>query len=92
MARLNVYLPDGLARRAREAGLNVSVVAQEALESQLAARDTNAWLDNPSEESRLRATQRDFQAIWGEVDDEADRRADRVVRRLAGPPRDRGDA
>ncbi len=32
MARVNVYLPDELAREARAAGLNISRVAQEALE------------------------------------------------------------
>ena len=33
MARVNIYLPDDLARRAREADLNVSGIAQEALEA-----------------------------------------------------------
>ncbi len=46
MARVNVYLPDPLARAVREAGINVSRVAQEALAGALAARDTDAWLDD----------------------------------------------
>jgi post-segregation antitoxin (ccd killing protein) len=46
MARVNVYLPDNLAAAAREAGLNVSGIAQEALKSALAARDTDQWLDS----------------------------------------------
>jgi post-segregation antitoxin (ccd killing protein) len=45
MARVNVYLPDELAARARDAGLNVSGVTQEALEQALALKDTDRWLD-----------------------------------------------
>jgi post-segregation antitoxin (ccd killing protein) len=45
MARVNIYLPDDLASRAREAGLNVSAVAQEALERELRIRDLDTWLD-----------------------------------------------
>jgi post-segregation antitoxin (ccd killing protein) len=46
MARVNVYLPDELAERARAAGLNVSGVAQEALRHALAGEDTDHWLDH----------------------------------------------
>ncbi|HDK45286.1 MAG TPA: antitoxin [Actinobacteria bacterium] len=53
MARVNVYLPDELAERAKTAGLNVSNLTQEALRSALAARRTDDWLDDIS---RLRAT------------------------------------
>jgi len=45
MARVNVYLPDELAREARAAGLNISRVAQEALSSTLAHDETDRWLD-----------------------------------------------
>jgi post-segregation antitoxin (ccd killing protein) len=45
MARVNVYLPDDLAREARDAGLNISRVAQEALSSTLASAETDCWLD-----------------------------------------------
>jgi len=45
MARVNVYLPDELAARARDAGLNVSGVTQDALEEALALKDTDRWLD-----------------------------------------------
>lgn len=45
MARVNVYLPDELARRARSAGLNISKVAQEALSDNLAQSETDRWLD-----------------------------------------------
>jgi post-segregation antitoxin (ccd killing protein) len=45
MARVNVYLPDDLAERAKLAGVSVSAVTQDALRTALAAVDTNAWLD-----------------------------------------------
>jgi post-segregation antitoxin (ccd killing protein) len=44
MARVNVYLPDDLAARAKEADLNVSSLTQKALEQALAAQASNAWL------------------------------------------------
>jgi post-segregation antitoxin (ccd killing protein) len=45
MARVNVYLPDELADRARAAGLNVSAVTRAALEAELAAMAAAAWLE-----------------------------------------------
>jgi post-segregation antitoxin (ccd killing protein) len=45
MARINVYLPDELADRARAAGLNISGVTQEALRSALAPGATDRWLE-----------------------------------------------
>lgn len=44
MARVNVYLPDELAHRAKEAGLNVSNLTQEAVRSALAANATGEWV------------------------------------------------
>jgi post-segregation antitoxin (ccd killing protein) len=44
MARLNVYLPDDLAAKAKAAGLNLSAVTQEAVRQTLAARSTDSWL------------------------------------------------
>lgn len=44
MARVNVYLPDDLAEQARQAGLNVSSITQDALRRELAGRKTNEWL------------------------------------------------
>ncbi|MGL5862840.1 MAG: type II toxin-antitoxin system CcdA family antitoxin [Phycicoccus sp.] len=44
MTRVNVYLPDGLAAEAKEAGLNLAAVTQEAVRRTLAARSTDAWL------------------------------------------------
>ena len=45
MARVNVYLPDELAREARSAGLNISSIAQEALSRTLTHSETDRWLD-----------------------------------------------
>jgi post-segregation antitoxin (ccd killing protein) len=45
IARVNVYLPDDLAQRARAAGLNISGVAQEALRAALMRPEVDSWLD-----------------------------------------------
>ncbi len=45
MARVNVYLPDDLAERARSAGVNVSGVAQGVIRGALASLETDVWLD-----------------------------------------------
>lgn len=44
MTRLNVYLPDELAARAKGVGMNLSAVTQEAVRRALAVRSTDAWL------------------------------------------------
>jgi post-segregation antitoxin (ccd killing protein) len=46
MARLNVYVPDELAARARAARLNVSSLTQQALQGALASDETDAWLSS----------------------------------------------
>ena len=46
MARLNVYVPDELAARSREAGLNVSALTQQAIAAALAAGQTDTWLSS----------------------------------------------
>ena len=45
MARLNVYVPDDLAERARARGLNVSALTQAAIAAELENSATEAWLD-----------------------------------------------
>lgn len=45
MARLNVYVPDDLAARAKERGLNVSALTQAAITAELENSATDAWLD-----------------------------------------------
>lgn len=44
MARINVYLPDDLADQAKDAGLNVSSLTQDAIRSALSASQTEEWL------------------------------------------------
>ena len=44
MARVNVYLPDELADRAKRAGLNVSALTQDAIRRSLSQDSTDAWL------------------------------------------------
>lgn len=46
MARVNVYLPDDLADEARDAGLNVSRVLQQALRRELVGQRTSRWLQD----------------------------------------------
>ena len=45
MSRVNIYLPRGLAESAREADINVSAIAQEALELELRRRSLLKWLE-----------------------------------------------
>lgn len=82
MPRVNIYLPEELARRAREAGLNVSGLAQEAIERKLRVRDLQAWLDevraNPIELLRPIARE-EMEKIWDEVDEDWGRAADKWV-------------
>ncbi|CAJ1581942.1 type II toxin-antitoxin system CcdA family antitoxin [[Mycobacterium] wendilense] len=46
MARLNVYVPDELAERARARGLNVSALTQAAIRAELEDSATDAWLES----------------------------------------------
>jgi post-segregation antitoxin (ccd killing protein) len=48
MSRINVYLPDDLAAAAKEAGLNVSKLAQDAICSALASESLDLWLSSVS--------------------------------------------
>ena len=45
MSRLNVYLPDDLAERARAVGLNISGLAQDAVAAELDRRLLRTWMD-----------------------------------------------
>jgi post-segregation antitoxin (ccd killing protein) len=64
MARLNVYLPDELAERARAAKLNLSALAQEAVEAELSRRAGLAWL---SQVAALPATGIEHRDVVGAV-------------------------
>jgi post-segregation antitoxin (ccd killing protein) len=48
MSRINVYVPDELAARAKESGLNVSNLTQEAIRSALAADNLTTWVHRVS--------------------------------------------
>jgi post-segregation antitoxin (ccd killing protein) len=48
MARATIYLPDELAERARAAGLNISGLAQEAIEAELDRQGLRTWLSTES--------------------------------------------
>jgi post-segregation antitoxin (ccd killing protein) len=80
MARVNIYLPDDLARRAREAGLNVSGVAQAAIESQLKIRAVNDWLERVRARPPLKGVTHE-QVIWAvdEAREEFGRAADTYI-------------
>ncbi|MGA9856798.1 MAG: type II toxin-antitoxin system CcdA family antitoxin [Solirubrobacteraceae bacterium] len=69
MARVNVYLPDDLAERARLAGLSVSAVTQDALRGALAAIDTDAWLDRLD---RAPAAEVQHERVLAAIDDARD--------------------
>jgi post-segregation antitoxin (ccd killing protein) len=45
MARLNVYVPDALAKRAKARGLNISALTQAAISAELADSATETWLE-----------------------------------------------
>jgi post-segregation antitoxin (ccd killing protein) len=69
MARVNVYLPDELAERARAAGLNISGVTQDAIRSALAGSDTDLWLDRLE---RLPTTDVSHEHVIGALDEARD--------------------
>ncbi len=45
MARINVYLPDELAGEAKEAGINISALTQDAVRAALGAARIDQWLE-----------------------------------------------
>jgi post-segregation antitoxin (ccd killing protein) len=49
MTRLNVYLPDELAKRARAAKLNISALTQSAVEAELSRGAGLEWLSRVAE-------------------------------------------
>jgi hypothetical protein len=78
MARVNIYLPDGLAGRARAAGLNVSGIAQEALERKLRSFATDQWLDTLRDVPEVRISRaKNSSRFMDEVREESGRAADR---------------
>ena len=69
MARLNVYVPDELAARARATGLNVSALTQAAITAELERHALDAWLAGlpllPIEVLPLRRVMKPFEAWPG---------------------------
>lgn len=49
MSRVNVYLPDDLAEKAKQAGLNISSLTQEAIRSALSTQKLTLWQQQVSE-------------------------------------------
>jgi post-segregation antitoxin (ccd killing protein) len=70
MARVNVYLPDDLADRARAAGLNVSAVTRSALEAELAGNAATEWLERVAELPVVDVEHRDVVAAVAAARDE----------------------
>ena len=71
MSRLNIYVPDELAERARAAGLNVSALAQAAIRDELDRDAGQAWLaDLPAD--RVRLSHGDAQAALDGSREESD--------------------
>jgi post-segregation antitoxin (ccd killing protein) len=70
MARVNVYLPDQLADEARDAGLNVSNLTQEAIRSALSAKQTGEWLKMVAALSATGAEHKDVLAALQGAKDE----------------------
>ena len=66
MARVNVYLPEDLAEAVREAGLNVSGIAQDALVEALSGLDADQWL---GEVARLPRTDVTHDSVVDAVDE-----------------------
>jgi post-segregation antitoxin (ccd killing protein) len=70
MARVNVYLPDQLAEAVKEAGLNVSGIAQAALAAELSTREADAWLDQVGGLPPTKATHAEVMRALTEARDE----------------------
>jgi post-segregation antitoxin (ccd killing protein) len=76
VARINVYLPDDLAKAAREEDLNVSALTQQAVREALAATATDRWLASIRRHGRSRITSEEVVAAVHAVRDEMGTRSD----------------
>jgi post-segregation antitoxin (ccd killing protein) len=70
MARINVYLPDRLAEAAKDSGLNVSALTQEAVRAALGEARMDAWLDEIANARPTRVTHDEVTAAVDEAKDE----------------------
>jgi post-segregation antitoxin (ccd killing protein) len=74
MTRVNVYVPDELAREAKKAGLNVSAITQKAISAALAEQSTDAWLTSLARHFRRKVTHQDVLNALDASRDEASTR------------------
>jgi post-segregation antitoxin (ccd killing protein) len=74
MARVNVYLPDSLAERARAAHLNVSGLTQEAVTAALERVEAERWIDRLEQRPRRDLSRAGVIGALDEARDELERR------------------
>jgi post-segregation antitoxin (ccd killing protein) len=74
MTRVNVYVPDELAKEAKKAGLNVSAITQKAISAALAEQSTDSWLMTLARRPRRKTTHQDVLKALDASRDEASTR------------------
>lgn len=79
MRRVNISLPDELYRRAKEEGINISQLTQQALADELDRRDKIAAVDQYLAELEVEEGPLDPQKLA-----EAEARVDRLIARRSG--------
>jgi len=70
MARVNVYLPDDVAQKAREAKLNISSLTQEAVLQALRRGEWNDWIKEVSSRPPVDVTHEQIMQALAEARDE----------------------
>lgn len=83
MDRVNISIPDGLLRRAKEAGLNISKLARNAIEEELERLEKIAALDRYLAE---------LEAQVGPISPEEEAQAQALMERIYGPRKARQSA
>lgn len=79
MARVNIYLPDDLAKRARGAGLNVSALSQAAIEQALNSRALDEWFNELKALPKVNITHEQTLQALDESREEFGRAADKYL-------------
>jgi post-segregation antitoxin (ccd killing protein) len=69
MAKVTIYMPDELLAEAKEAGLNISGLAQDAVAAALQTAKTEAWLRSMRARPRSGVKSEDVQQALREVRD-----------------------
>jgi len=70
MSRISIYVPDELAAEAKEAGLNISALTQDAVRTALGAVLIDRWLDELEDVKPTEVTHEDvLAALAGAKDD-----------------------